>query len=169
MKEWLLTNRYPEFYDIDIPSTLSSTYFLESIYETLKLMGDGKEKYLVSHWKFLSTRYIINDHFLIHSAESLINTKYAKSIDILWSTERHNWTEYFYNQFKISKFNVRHIDILIQLNDPLKLFAKELLNEDAQKEFSLITSISVPSNYGQIINNLNMFKSLHNTQVYINH
>ena len=140
----MITNRFPEFYDIELPTQLLTTFFITPLYETLKLMGEGKEKYLVAHWKFLSTRYLLRDTFLNKSIDSLMNTEYTNNIDVFWTTEGYQWTVYFYSQFKISKFNVNHIDFEIQYDDALIFLNSLPINDEIKKEFSLITSIRIP-------------------------
>ena len=139
-----MTNRFPQFYDIGLPSQLSTAFFIKPLYETLQLMDEGKEKYLVSHWKFLSTRYILKDCFLNKPIDNLMNTEYTNNIDVFWTTEGYKSTVYFYSQFKISKFNVKHIDFEIQNEDALIFLNSLPANDEIKKEFSLITSTRIP-------------------------
>ena len=133
MNECMINNRFPEFYDIALPSQLSTAFFFKPLYETLKLMGEGKEKYLVAHWRFLSTRYIQKDSFLDESIDSMMNTEYKNNIDVFWTTEGYQSTVYFYSQFKISKFNVNHIDFEILYDDALIFLNSLPINDEIKK------------------------------------
>ena len=138
----MITNRFPEFYDIALPTQFSTTFFIEPIYETLKLMGEGKEKYLVAHWKILTTGY--TDYFLNKSIDSLMNTEYTNNIDVFWTTGGYQSIICFYSQFKISKFNVKHIDLDFKKDYYLFFLNDLLINDEIKKEFSLITSARIP-------------------------
>ena len=164
-----MANRFPEFYDIDLPSQLSTAFFIKPLYETLKFMGEGKEKYLVAHWKFLSTRYMQSDSFLNKSIDSLMNTEYTNNIDVFWTTEGYQWTVYFYSQFKISKFNVNHIDFEIQNEDALIFLNSLPANDEIKKEFSLITSTRIPYKNWNYLNRLKFYLQINFVKILYLH
>ena len=157
MKECLTTNRFPEFYDIIIPSTISTSFFLEPIYTILKSMGDGKEKHLSSHWKILSSRYAGRDLFLNKFTWDLIKTECASNIDVYHSIYGADWDTYIYSLFKFSKFNVSHIDFEIYYDDCLQFFNRMKLNNKLQEEFRYIKSIRIVLFYHNTLTYLDRF------------
>ena len=132
------------FQNIVLPYQISSAYFLAPIYETLKLMGEGKEKDLVANCRFWSTKCLQNDTFLNRSNENLVNTEYTSDIGVLHTVEENKSTIYYYSQFKISKFNVIHIDFSFQYEDACSFLNSLPDSDEIKKEFSYITSTKIP-------------------------
>ena len=117
----LKSNKRPIFDDIDfLGYSICTSYFAEPLYNMLKQMGDNQESLIVKNWKLQTTRYVNREPYtnLLHS--EIINTEYINNSELLSLPDAD--FAYYYLEFKISKFNVSHIDYWIKYEDPIIFF-----------------------------------------------
>ena len=83
LTKWFKMKKYPIFKEILFSDTISSSYYLEPIYDLLKQMGQGQENILVSQWKLIKTNSMYKDEYVGKSASKLIGSKFIKNIQEL--------------------------------------------------------------------------------------
>ena len=108
--DWLSKNKWPLFHDISIPNSVSIAYFVEKIYNLLRLMNEGQEKILINKWEFIWTRGYLLDNITCKTFSTLMGTKYLDNIQMLLVLKDKR-PSYYLSMFKLSKFNVSHINI----------------------------------------------------------
>ena len=73
------SNKWPEFYQIWFPKySISISFFIEPLYNTLKQMGNNQENIIVKYWKIFSLRDTDIDQFMDEPIGKLIDTEYSK-------------------------------------------------------------------------------------------
>ena len=120
LKDLLQTDKRPEFGQINfLECSICTSYFAEPLYNMLKQLGDNQESLIVKNWKLQTTRYVNREPYtnLLHS--EIINTEYINNSELL-SLPDADFA--YYLEFKISKFNVSHIDYWIKYEDPSFFF-----------------------------------------------
>ena len=83
LAKWFKMKKYPIFKEILFSDTISSSYYLEPIYDLLKQMGQGQENILVSQWKLIKTNSMYKDKYVGKSVSKLIGSKFIKNIQEL--------------------------------------------------------------------------------------
>ena len=81
LTKWFKMKKYPIFKEILFSDTISSSYYLEPIYDLLKQMG--QENILVSQWKLIKTNSMYKDEYVGKSVSKLIGSKFIKNIQEL--------------------------------------------------------------------------------------